>query len=192
MLKCVNDEIDRYKIGINRTAMRYLISELVSPGGAPNSFFWQHELHTAFYALALGHVEEFFKPEPKRRQGHPVKMMNWKLKALFHVYFHVGKGLKKYRARELVGDKLGQSTETLRSWEKLMLGDHDSMTDLRLAKLAGEMDNDKHSIEDLVRKGLANTTDIWDVKVMLADIRRTPLDKIRAGIRSSRDKKSGI
>jgi hypothetical protein len=115
------------------------------------------------------------------------------------VHFHLGKGLKKYRAQQLVADELGQSTETLRSWEKLIISDEDFAMDLEAGQLAGEFeaDLDKGSISKLIEKHALqvhrNKTDIEYAKYALRGIRCTPLAKIREGLHAGRiAKKTGI
>jgi hypothetical protein len=49
----------------------------------------------------------------------------------------MGKGTKKYVALEIVANSLGQSTETLRRWEKSLLADIDRADDLHTSRIAG-------------------------------------------------------
>jgi len=103
--------------------------------------------------------------------------------ALRHVYFHIGKGLKKYRALQLVADELGQSVETLRSWEKSISRDDELMIELGWASLAGELegDLDKHSIHERIKMHGAefhrHTTDIEYAKSALGLIRSMSLKR---------------
>jgi hypothetical protein len=194
MMQKVEDAMEKYDVGMNESAIRYLIRELLMSRSA-NSSFWRFELQSALYALNLGHVDEIFKPEQVRRQGHPVQLLNWKVTALQHVYFHIGKGMKKYRALQLVADALGQSTETLRSWEKIMLSDDDLMMHVESAKLAGELESalDKPSASKPVEiygvEYHRNVTNIEYARYTLDTIRSTPLEKIREGLRSGRKAK---
>jgi hypothetical protein len=191
MMEKMDKAMEKYNVGMDTASIRLLIRELLVSRSA-NSSFWRFELQSALFALNLGHVEDILRPEPIRRQGNPVQLLNWKMRALQHVYFHIGRGLKKYRALQSVADALGQSTETLRSWEKFVSGDDDLMMDLESAKIAGALENDfdQHSIAEMIKlypvEYHRNTTDIEYAKYTLDRIRSTPLDKIREGLRSSR------
>jgi hypothetical protein len=90
----------------SKPALLYLIRELLVSRSA-NSSFWRFGLQSALFALNVGHVEELFKPEPIRRQGNPIRLLNLKVKALQHVHFLVGKGHKKYRALHTVAEAIG-------------------------------------------------------------------------------------
>jgi hypothetical protein len=157
----IEEAMEKNEVGIDDRAIRDLIRELLHCRSA-NSSFWRFPLRHALFALNLGHVEDIVRPEPIRRQGNPVQRLNCEMMALQHVYYHIGRGLKKYRALELVGDELGQSPETLRAWEKAIIDDEDFMTELAGAKLAGELEEkiDTHSTEELEKNMLLDITDI--------------------------------
>jgi hypothetical protein len=197
VMEKMDELMEKYGAGLDDPATRSLIRELLMSRSA-NSSFWRFDLQFALHALNLGHVEDIVRPVAVRRQGNPVQLLSWKVKALQHVYFHVGKGMKKYRALQLVSDALGQSTETLRSWEKFISGDDDLAMELGAAKIAGQLeaDFDKHSIKEMIDLYGAeyhrNATDLEYAKLALQTIRSTPLDKVRDGLRSGRTaKKSG-
>jgi hypothetical protein len=197
MMNKISDAIEKHGDGLDSASMRFLIRELLSSTSA-NSSFWRFELQSALYALNLGQVQPLTRPEPTRRQGNPLQLLNWKVMALQHVNFQIGKGLKKYRALQVVADAIGQSTETLRSWEKFISGDDDLMMALEAARLAGELESelDKQPISKLIEKHATqyhrHTTDIEYAKLTLRELRSTPLDKIRQGLRSGRiSKRSG-
>ena len=191
----VEEAMEKNKVKMDRRAIRYLIRELLVSRSA-NSSFWRFPLQSALFALNVGHVEDIVRPEPIRRQGNPVQLLNCKMMALQHVYYHIGRGLKKYRALELVGDELGQSPETLRAWEKAITRDEDFMMDLVGAKLAGELEDqiDNHSINELIEKYGAqyhrHTSDIEKAKYILDSIRSSPLKAIRDGLRYNRSRKA--
>jgi hypothetical protein len=191
MMEKVHAVMDNAKADMDNVAMRALIRELLMSNSA-NSSFWRHELVRALFALNLGHVDEILRPEPTRRQGDPIQLLRWKMAALQQVYFHVGKGLKKYRALQLVAEALGQSSETLRSWEKFMSGDDDLRMDLVSAELAGELeaDFDKYPIADLILKHSIEShrdrTDVEYAERTLKNIRSTSMNEIRDGLRRGR------
>jgi hypothetical protein len=156
-----------------------------------------------FLALELGEVDNLVRPSEIRRQGSPVELYRWKLFALSHVHFLVGKGLKKFKALENVAQGVGQSVETLRSWEKACWEkayghDDDFMMALRAAELAGELEKelDSRSINELVDEYGAeyfrHSSDVEYAKLTLRELRATPLDDVRVGLRTARSAKSGI
>ena len=191
----VEEAMEKNKVEMDDSAIRYLIRELLVSRSA-NSSFWRFPLKDSLFALNLGHVEDIVRPEPIRRQGNPVQLLNCKMMALRHVHYHIGRGLKKYRALQLVGDELGQSPETLRSWEKSIAGDDDFMMDLVGAKLAGELETeiDNNSLKDLIEKHGAqyhrHSSDIEYAKYILESIRSSPLKRIRDGLRYNRSRKA--
>jgi hypothetical protein len=197
VLEKIDELIEKYGGGLDDPARRSLIRELLMSRSAISSF-WRFELQFALHALNLGHVEDIVRPVAVRRQGNPVLLLSWKVKALQHVYFHVGKGMKKYRALQLVSDALGQSTETLRSWEKFISNDDDMAMELSAAEIAGQFegDFDKLSIKEMINlygaEYYRKVTNVEYAKLALETIRSTPLDEVREGLRSGRRaKKSG-
>ncbi len=118
------------------SAMRRFIYELLMSRCADNSY-WRHNLQHSLAALNEGEVDELASPSVGRRQGLPYSLNRWKLEALRQVRFRVGLGYKKYRALEDVGNAIGQSSETLRSWEKDLEKSIDRSVDLYCSELAG-------------------------------------------------------
>jgi hypothetical protein len=192
----VSTELERKRAGLGTAGLRSLIRELLVSRSA-NSSSWRFPLQSALFALNYGHVEPLLEPSPTRRQGNPIELLNWKTKALQKVYFLVGKGSKKYRALQTVADGIGQSTETLRDWEKIVSMDEDLRMSLVAALLAGEHESEldsKHPSE--LRKTLAreyhrNMSDIERAHYELDRIRNTSLDDIRNGIRAGRTLDAG-
>jgi hypothetical protein len=56
---------------------------------------------------------------PVRKTGAPFALGEWKLEALLQIFYRVGKGMKKYRALEVVSEAIGQSVDTIRDWKKM-------------------------------------------------------------------------
>ena len=118
MLAAIHEIMEReFEITKGDPPLRPIIRELLVSRSA-NSSFWRFPLQHALFALDLGEVDELVKPSEIRRQGSPVALYGWKLLALSHARYLMGKGLKKYKAMEKVAESVGQSVETLRSWEK--------------------------------------------------------------------------
>lgn len=120
-------------------AMRRTIRELLMSRCADNSY-WRHALQNSLGALNEGEVDELFTPTSGKRQGLPYSLNRWKLEALRQVRFRIGKGYKKYRALEEIGHAIGQSPETLRTWEKALQKNTDREVDLYCSELAGIFD----------------------------------------------------
>src|SRR6476660_753356 len=186
--------------GLDEVAVRRLIRELLMSRSA-NSSFWRFELQSALFNLNIGHVDDLVAPAQIRRQGHAAELYHWKTCALRHVYFHVGKGLKKYRALELVSDAIGQSVETLRSWEKAIAkeDDDDFTMEANYAILEGQFEvelDGRNSVAAIAKEyGAAyhrHSSDFEYAQVMLKNIRSTSLEDIRIGLRTARTKKSGV
>ena len=170
--------------------LRRIIQELLVSRSA-NSSFWRFPLRHALFALELGEVDELVKPSAIRRQGNPVALYRLKLLALSHVRFLMGQGLKKFKALETV-EALGQSSETIRSWEKAYGFDDDFMMALRSAELAGELEKeiDTRSINEIIEEYGAeyfrHASDVEYAKHTLGELRAIPLDAVREGLRKAR------
>ena len=150
-----------------------------------------------FFALELGETDDLVKASDIRRQGSPVELYRWKLLGLSHVYFQVGKGLKKFRALENVAQGIGQSVETLRSWEKAYGHDDDFMMALRAAGLAGELEQEldsrpiKEIVDEYGTEYFRHSSDVEYAKLTLGLLRASPLYAVRVGLRKARATKSG-
>jgi hypothetical protein len=192
--------LDKKGGGLDEPALRRLIRELLMSRSA-NSSFWRFELQHALFNLNLGNVDDLFEPDKTRRQGNPAEMYYWKTRALQHVYYNIGKGLKKYRALQLVGDALGQSVETLRSWEKSISqnDEDDFLMNVDSSTLAGRLESElggRHRVPSLEKKYGAiyhrHSSDIEYAWLALQDILAISLKDIRDGLRKARTrKKSG-
>jgi hypothetical protein len=117
--------------------------------------------------------------------------------ALSHVRFLMGKGVKKYRALENIAEAVGQSVETLRSWEKAYRFDDDFMMSLRVAQMAGEFEQEFDTgdigkiIEEHTEEYFRHASDVEYAKRKLEELRATPLDVVRQGLRKARSSKNG-
>ncbi len=141
MLVAIHEIMEReFETTTDYPPLRPIIRELLVSRSA-NSSFWRFPLQHALFALDLGEVDELVKPSEIRRQGSPVALYGWKLLALSHARYLMGKGLKKYKAMEKVAESVGQSVETLRSWEKGYAFDDDFVMRLRAAEMAGELED---------------------------------------------------
>jgi hypothetical protein len=109
----------------------------------------------------------------------------------------LGKGHKKYRALETVAQAIGQSVETLRSWEKAHSFDDDFQMSLRAAQLAGELEHefDTRPLSEIIKKYATeyfrHSADVEYAKLSLERLRQTPLEVVRAGLKRARGSKKG-
>jgi hypothetical protein len=197
MLAAIHEVMgEEFEITMSDPPLRPIIRELLDSRSA-NSSFWRFPLQHALFALELGEVDDLVKPSETRRQGSPVALYHWKLMALSHVRFLMGKGLKKYKALEKVGKAVAQSVETLRSWEKAYRFDDDFVMALRVAQMAGELEQelDTRPVDEIIEEYGAeyfrHSSDVEYAKVLLRDLRAAPLDVVRDGLRKARGAKSG-
>lgn len=196
MLSEIHKIMEEFEITMTDSPLRPIIRELLVSRSA-NSSFWRFPLQHALFALELGEVDDLVKPSEIRRQGSPVALYRWKLFALSHARFLMGKGLKKYKALEKVAQGVGQSVETLRSWEKAYGFDDDFMMALRAAELAGELEEelDTHPVNRVIEEYGAeyfrHSSDVEYAKLTLGKLRAVTLDAVREGLRAARATKSG-
>jgi hypothetical protein len=199
MLTAIHEIMEKeFELTVSDPPLRPIIRELLVSRSA-NSSFWRFPLQQALFALEFGEVDELVKPSTIRRQGKPVALYRWKLLALSHARFLMGKGLKKYKALEKVAQNVGQSVETLRSWEKAYSFDDDFMMGLRAAELAGELEEVLDTgrrmddiIEEYGQEYFRHSSDIEYAKRTLDELRATPLEAVREGLRKARASKTGI
>jgi hypothetical protein len=197
MLSVIHEIMEEeFEITKNDPPVRPIIRELLVSRSA-NSSFWRFPLRDALFALDLGEVDDLVKPSEIRRQGSPLELYHWKVFALSHVHFLIGKGLKKFKALEKVAQGLGQSFETLRSWEKAYGYDDDFVMTLGAAELAGELEEELDTrpiteiIDEYGEEYFRHSSDVEYAKLTLRELRATPLDDVRVGLRRARSAKSG-
>lgn len=185
------------KVVLTQSAMRATILELLMSRCADNSY-WRHDLQHSLAALNDGEVDRLSTPTPGKRQGLPYSLSQWKLEALRQVRFRIGKGYKKYRALEEVGQAIGQSPETLRSWEKSLQKSRDREIDLYCSELAGLFDRHFSGDENAPAPNVEEfgswrgSNHMEDARYLHRIIVKRHLDEIRDAIRHYRQKESGI
>jgi len=188
--------MDGSYVFLKDTVMRSLIVELLMSRSANNSY-WRMELQHALRALNEGEIHELAKPCPGKRQGLPYSLKAWKLEALRQVRFRVGRGMKKYRALEEVGDGIGQSVETLRGWEKELNRFPDYSEDLYCSELAGRFEaelKEKHfkGIPDYEEFGFfRGNYSLEHAEFLLRIIEERTFEEIKSKILEYRQKKTG-
>ena len=133
---------------LHAVAFRFLVNELLMSTGA-NSSYWRFPLQRSLRALNEGEADAIAAPI-KGRHGRPYFLQQWKLEALGQVYFRVGRGMKKHRAIKEVADKICQSTDTIRDWEKGFKNNSDYRVHLICCELAGQY-------EDQIKDGSINS-----------------------------------
>lgn len=196
MRDLIEAELEKFDGGLSDPALRSIVRELLVARSA-NSSFWRFPIQEGLYGLNLGQVTDIFAPVPNRRQGDAIQLARLKALALMHVHFRMGKGTKKYRALEIVAEELGQSVETLRSWEKVAVTNDDFEVWINASAIAGELESelDTKPIKELEElyftNSFRNLTDIYWAHVALREIRATPLAELKDSLRSARVAKSG-
>lgn len=190
------EEDAEFDFGMTSSFRKFIAEILMST--SVNSSFWRMELQHSLLALNHGEVDILATPANVKKQGRPYLLRRWKWKAIIHVNYLIGRGYKKYRALEEVADGIGQSTETIRSWEKDLKTDFDCRFDFACAELAGlhadELTtNNANQLYDYIAELGTNrgTTPIVNAEYMLSIIKSTPYEKIKKNLRKYRDKQVG-
>jgi hypothetical protein len=94
---------------------------IVLEHSSPNRRDWRWGLSESLFALNDGEVQFFTRPSKTNKHGRPYTLRQLRWYAVLHVHVLVGTGMKKYAAESKIAEELGQSVETLRSWEKQQL-----------------------------------------------------------------------
>lgn len=134
--------------GRHSQLLRLFLFEMLA-SQSPESHPWRFAFQKALRAMNRGQTEELLKPMPIRKTGTPFALGEWKLEALLQIFYRVGQGMKKYRALDLVSEAIGQSTDTIRDWEKDAKLDEDYSIELRCAELAGRYSEKFKNIEEI-------------------------------------------
>jgi hypothetical protein len=175
-------------------ALRKLIIELLMSRSSKSSF-WRFELQQSLRALNYGQSDQLSTPEQTRRQGEPYSLLLWKHKAILKVYYFTGQGMKKYAALNKVADGIGQSPETLRSWEKKLLDDEFFRFELWSAEVSGIFEDDMsdgqgRNIPNYEEMGMFRGTYMTEMaSFLLPQIKRTSFKEIREMLRFYRNSK---
>ena len=128
--------------------LRLFLFEMLASQSA-ESHPWRFAFQKALRAMNHGQTEELLKPMPVRKTGAPFALGEWKLEALLQIFYRVGKGMKKYRALELVSEAIGQSADTICDWEKGAKFDEDYSNELKCAELAGRYSDKFKNFDEL-------------------------------------------
>lgn len=175
-------------------ALRSLVIDLLLSRSA-NSSYWRFELQDSLRALNFGQSDSLSTPEKTRRQGEPYSLLQWKHAAILKLYFFMGQGMKKYVALEKIGDGIGQSPETLRTWEKLLLQDERFRFELWSAEVAGMYENElekKSEIPSAEEMGMFRGTYMTEMAaVLLPFIKKMSFERIQEKLHFYRNAKSG-
>jgi len=189
LLLRVEDAADGFEL--SDAGMRSLIRELLDSRCASNSF-WRFELGRALHALEHGQVRDLVKPARRKPQGDVLELRYAKLRAIQHVQFKVGAGYKKHVALASVAEELGQSIETLRSWEKDLRRDEDMAHDIRAAYNAGIFQREYKglSVSDLEAKFdysvHRNESDFSAAERAKQTLDKNPVSAVRDRLRAAR------
>ncbi len=181
-----SDDVSR-----TREALARLILTL---GLVPSTM--RQPLGSALRALNLGEVEPLLQPAKTTRWKGAHSLAHLRRLAVMHVFFRWGpKPHTKRVALEVVGENLGVSVGTLRTWETKWLPDiyPDVKSLFQIAKRAGEIqrciDQDPgFETNDLVAILLANTLSITHPLQAIAEAHRTAQQKARTQPRRPKKK----
>ena len=183
------------QLDLSQSSLRSLIRELLM-SHARKSSFWRHELQDGLRALNLGQAVEPLVPTTSRRRADFIETLELKSTALCRVNFLVGQGIKKHVARERVAHALGQSSETLRSWEKLLAdGGEEFQAEFYAARLAGRFEDELEKgridkLEEEYGDDSFRNRSYWQMaQVQLARAKNIPLERIRDELNSVRRSK---
>ncbi len=117
--------------------LRLAMREFLRAEAGRRSRYWRESLADALFALNHGIQSEPLVPVKSRTRGEFFESLTWKCEAVCRVLIMVGQGKKKHIALSEIADALAQSTETLRSWEKLLQEIEEYSARLHAARLAG-------------------------------------------------------
>jgi hypothetical protein len=162
-----------------------------------NSQFWRHRLQLALLALNEGEVQDIVQASAVKRQGQAHTIQWYKHAAVQWVYYFVGKGYKKYVALERVSREIGQSVETLRSWEKSLKKHPVYEFDFHCARIAGVYEERLQTPEQMAiledevcARFYRSTTDIFRAYQFLHLSDMFSLDEVRRNLREARTTRS--
>jgi hypothetical protein len=155
---------------------------------------------SALRAANAGERDALFEPAKTRRRGKPYQLDGRRAIVVSHVYYLLGKGLKKHVALERIAKAIAVSVETLRDWEKELGKDDWYEFDWGGAYVAGFLEQEikEKSYWELLEKYGANyfgpqsdfdtaryfldrIKDDWSLEKLKADLRRlhSPDNKLR-------------
>ena len=184
----LSEKLETVEEGSNAALRRVIVRLLLSTDA--NSSFWRFPLQEALRSLNAGERKELFEPAKTRRRGKPFQLDCCRAGAISHVYYLVGKGIKKHVALERVGKALAVSVETLRDWEKSLDVDDWFRLDWRAAAIAGELEDEirEKSILALEEKYgaafIGGSSDIAHASFFLKNIEgECSLEKLKADLR---------
>ena len=161
---------------------------------SPDNSFWRMELQHAMRALNYGETRPLVQPDPKKTQGRAYSLRMAKARAVSQVYFRLGKGIKKYRALEKVGEGIGQSPETIRAWEKDLLTDPDLQFEFWCSELAGAYCDEleaEHWTKIPAHEEMGQMRGVYMIEnaaFLVRRLKKNDLTAIREDIRTAREK----
>jgi hypothetical protein len=149
----LTDRLEKVEGGLHDESLRRIIDELLLSTDA-NSSYWRFPLGHALRALNYGERDLFLAPSKKRARGKAYTLAYHRALAVAHVYYRVGKGIKKYVALESVANALAVSAETIRDWERTLKDDDYFRHEWDAASLAGHIEEiqDTMSRREIIEK----------------------------------------
>lgn len=179
-------------LGLEDDVLRRVIVQLLR-SLSDDSSVWRFPLCEALTALNHGEVTDFIKPSSTMGRGQPYILDRARADAVAHVYYLVGKGIKKRLALSQVGAEVGLSPETVRDWEKRLRKDEAFRFLWESAWIAGQIEDDPEiansDVFDVIYHGTTSSIDMarsfldgrgWHAK-SLGDIRARLRNEQEAG-----------
>ncbi len=151
-------------LGLEDDVLRRVIVQMLRSLSIDSSV-WRFPLSEALNALNRGEVTDFFKPSNGQQPGRrPYMLDRARADAVAHVYYLIGKGIKKRVALFRVGAEVNVSPETVREWEKSLRPDEAFRFLWESAWLAGQIEDDPElasaDVFDLRYHGKTSTLDM--------------------------------
>lgn len=189
----LSETLDEAGVSFDDAATRRVIERLLYSMSSDSSV-WRFPLSNGLRALNHGETVEFLKPAQGRRRGSPYALDHARANAIAHVYFLMGRGLKKHVALSRVGDAVAASVETLRDWEKRLQRDDWFAFMWNTAFVAGVLDENPYAIPgedfEIVYHGIDTNVEV--ARRWLPEFKEAgQLKRLRAALRRHHSKHGG-
>lgn len=193
----VSEEVPDMEVLLSPEVLRDISFELLRSRNAEN-VFWLAPLSELLQQLNAGYVGRNATPTKKKSQGNAHEVQACKLQAVLHVNFGAGEGRKKEALFREIGRAIGRDAETVRGWEKAAKRDPNSKAMIEIAKLAGSYKCELqrkpfNEIEGFQKHGTFRDGYCLEIaQKLLKDFLKPDYDDLRAKLRKSLSKKSGV
>jgi hypothetical protein len=189
-----SNQLEKLNIGLDDETLRRVIVRLLLSTSADSSV-WRFPISHALTALNYGEQQEFVKPSKKRRRGQPYRLDRTRSNAISHVYYLIGKGMKKHVALDRVSAGIAVSPETLRDWEKSLRADDWFTFTWEAAWIAGQIEAEPKLVPsevfDISYYGITDNIEL--ARIFLQDLNgEVSLAQIRKNLRKYHNQPGGL